>query len=551
VRIFMLVILVHWLAAIWYSVAGAWRGAARAEMGVPVSDLDLVSQYVFTYYATLLMVMGDDINPTTRDETIYVTLVVLVGSCVNASIFAAVANLVAQMSASSALHQRKMDGVAAAMRILKVNDATARRIRAYFEYTWTRHRDHAGDLFIGSLPYQLRSRVSCLVHEPRIRQCPIFANLDRKLVAALSISLSPEVYLPGEFILVAGYVSRCMYFVARGRVQVIRKREHVGAASSAADSHKVVYEERRDYLDELGLFTDSRPALSARSLTHTDLYKLTRADFERAISEYPAPALEMADAVHSMLQPSVAKLVSKRIYEVLQREGPPTIIRRVSQLRSSRRSSTGVGEEASARSAGVRRRETVTLSAGAAAAAADQPPSPGSPGSEIVDTRAAHGPPGANGEWSAESTGAAESPRLEELEALERMLAGDDGGGGGKKRGSTVARAAAGAAVVLGDGGGEGGAATLEQLQSQQLALFALQKEMATQLDAVAAALGIGEGGGDAEGGDGDGDGAVADPPKREKRLSEAGEVLSDALAPLGSQLDGVVAPRMTGGGIF
>ena len=26
---------------------------------------------------------------------------------------------------------------------------------------------------------------------------------------------------------------------------------------------------------------------------------------------------------------------------------------------------------------------------------------------------------------------------------------------------------------------------------------------------------------------------------------------VSDALAPLGSQLDGVVAPRMTGGGIF
>ena len=93
------------------------------------------------------------------------------------------------------------------------------------------------------------------------------------------------------------------------------------------------------------------------------------------------------------------------------------------------------------------------------------------------------------------------------------MLAGDDGGGGGKKRGSTVARAAGVAA--LGGGGGEGGgAATLEQLQARQLALFALQKEMVTQLDAVTAALGIGEGGGDADG-DGDGDGALADPPKR------------------------------------
>ena len=75
-----------------------------------------------------------------------------------------------------------------------------------------------------------------------------------------------------------------------------------------------------------------------------------------------------------------------------------------------------------------------------------------------------------------------------------------------------------------------------------------LQNELAAQLDA-AAALGIGEVVG-LRGGDSDGDGAVAD-RQREKRLSEAGEVLSDALAPLGSQLDGVVAPRMTGGGIF
>ena len=76
---------------------------------------------------------------------------------------------------------------------------------------------------------------------------------------------------------------------------MIRKREHVGAASSAADSHKVVYEERRDYLD---CRTRSRPRSAARTRR---LYKLTPPMTGGA-------GARLADAVHSMLHSSVAKV---------------------------------------------------------------------------------------------------------------------------------------------------------------------------------------------------------------------------------------------------
>ena len=46
--------------------------------------------------------------------------VVVVGSCINATIFASVASLVAQMNMQSSMHQAKMDRVATAMRSLKV-----------------------------------------------------------------------------------------------------------------------------------------------------------------------------------------------------------------------------------------------------------------------------------------------------------------------------------------------------------------------------------------------------------------------------------------------
>ena len=73
----------------------------------------------------------------------------------------------------------------------------------------------------------------------------------------------PEVYLPGEFILVR---LRVALHVLCGAGAGAGDRKRARGRGGSADSHKVVYEERRDL--ELGLFTDSRPALSARSLTH-------------------------------------------------------------------------------------------------------------------------------------------------------------------------------------------------------------------------------------------------------------------------------------------
>ena len=100
----------------------------------------------------------------------------------------------------------------------------------YYEYSWVRHRDHIGDKFIRELPSQLRSRVSYIVHAPSIQSCPLFSKLHRKVVAALASTLQPQVFLPAEYILIAGHVSRCMYFVARGRVSLMHFASTVGDA---------------------------------------------------------------------------------------------------------------------------------------------------------------------------------------------------------------------------------------------------------------------------------------------------------------------------------
>jgi CRP-like cAMP-binding protein len=300
----LFMLLLHWLACLFFIISDvvyqdpvmtSWLESNAFE------ELPNQSQYVRAYYAVVLMIMGDNINLQSDAETIFAIIAGLVGSCVNAIIFANVANLTAQLNSNSALHQRRMDGVAQAMRTLNVEPSTARRIRDYYEYVWIRHRDHEGDHFIRSLPSQLRSRTSCMIHEHRMRLCPLFNKCDRKFIAALSTTLLPEVYLPAEFIVVSGFVSRAMFFIARGRVQLIRR----GAEG------KMQIDEASSYFDEAGLFTERQHALYARSITHTDLYKLERAEFERVVKDFPASGWLIASAASRHLPPEDARMVNK------------------------------------------------------------------------------------------------------------------------------------------------------------------------------------------------------------------------------------------------
>ena len=174
---FVNITLIHWLAALFYPIAkrpGRWLELQGYKSN------DWFTDYLFCYYGCMMMIMGDNTAPsdstevcTTRPipgfnehanfaccQVIFMWAVVMTGGLVNATIFAQVASLVAQMNALTNDHQRKMDRVVMAMHSLKIPDNTQARVRAYFEYVWVRHKDHAGDQFIKDLPTQLRARVS-------------------------------------------------------------------------------------------------------------------------------------------------------------------------------------------------------------------------------------------------------------------------------------------------------------------------------------------------------------------------------------------------------
>ena len=103
-------------------------------------------------------------------------------------------------------------------------------------------------------------------------------------MATLATKLKLEVYMPEAYVLVMGQISRSIYFIDRGRVQV------TWPADVRDLLNRIVVE---DYFGELGLFINNKLTYTCRAETHLDVYRLDRADFEAVMRDHPAGALQV------------------------------------------------------------------------------------------------------------------------------------------------------------------------------------------------------------------------------------------------------------------
>ena len=170
------VFLAHVLGCTWCVVAASSDGWMDAN-----GRSDGIHQYGVNFYVALMALMGDDIAPVTRGEIAYASVATLLGVCMNAIIFASVVAYVLHSGAQWAEHAQKTAAVSRAMRLLGIDGAAARRIRAHHTYCWARHRNFEGHRLLGStslLPACVRMAARLRVHEQALRAFPLFTRLD-------------------------------------------------------------------------------------------------------------------------------------------------------------------------------------------------------------------------------------------------------------------------------------------------------------------------------------------------------------------------------------
>ena len=126
-------------------------------------------QYPVTFYATLMMIMGDAASPTNGIEYILASFIVVLGVTMNATVFASIASYAAQFSAEATMHKNKMGSIRRSLQTLRLPAALENRIHSYYQYCWTRHRDFAAQNLLDDLPAVFQRRCAMHSHEARLR----------------------------------------------------------------------------------------------------------------------------------------------------------------------------------------------------------------------------------------------------------------------------------------------------------------------------------------------------------------------------------------------
>lgn len=127
----IVLVLTHWLSCFWFLLtkgSGGWVAAAGLD-GLPWTE-----QYPETFYTTLMMIMGDSIDPVTHGEYILSSLLVVIGVTMNATVFASIASYASQISADTAVHKNKMSSIQHSLKSLELDKNLSERIQQYYEY---------------------------------------------------------------------------------------------------------------------------------------------------------------------------------------------------------------------------------------------------------------------------------------------------------------------------------------------------------------------------------------------------------------------------------
>ena len=291
------VIMIHWNACVFMQVS-IWLGLGSDDWvycstaGATSNDQmtneycaddSLANVYVYVFYWSTIMLSpsGDMPMPETTFERIYAIVIFAIGMLIFASLVGNFSSMLDSVSQAKAQFQHDMDAVKHYVKIRNVDRRMETKIVKWFNYMWENDQSMDNDDVLSVLPETLRAEIAADLHMETLRKVTIFQECEPSLLAKLVVRLSLAVFSPGDYICRKGDVGTEMYFVKRGRLEVV------------SDDGKVVYATLNDgsFFGEVsilpGNMAGSRRTADVRSVGYSDLCTLSKDDMWAAIEEYP------------------------------------------------------------------------------------------------------------------------------------------------------------------------------------------------------------------------------------------------------------------------
>lgn len=295
--LFLFLLLAHFSACLWYyqgreqklMTGEGWITFFGFDDGQGPVDKDMrIELYLASFYWAIVSLCTTgygDIRATNRSEQVTVCVVLLIGAVLYAFIFGNVTVLLQNLDLSHKRFQARMEISDEFCRIYAIGPELAGRIRQHLEYSFDLTKGFQVDDALTDLPVCMQTEIKMSMFEPVLKQIPFFKDASRGFLRCMVSKVEPFYLMAHEHIFEKGDLSREMFMVQRGSVQVLGESEQVLATLGPGS-----------FFGEIGLFVGGVRTASARAATVCHLYSLGREGFEEVLSFYPYFAEVVRDA---------------------------------------------------------------------------------------------------------------------------------------------------------------------------------------------------------------------------------------------------------------
>ncbi|XP_075876479.1 cyclic nucleotide-gated cation channel-like [Nelusetta ayraudi] len=283
-----ILVIIHWNACIYYAISKSLGFGSDTWVFPNISKPEyssLTRSYVYClYWSTLtLTTIGEMPAPVRDEEYLFVVFDFLVGVLIFATIVGNVGSMIANMNATRAEFQARIDAIKHYMHFRKVSRELETRVIKWFDYLWTNKKAVDEQEVLKNLPNKLRAEIAINVHLETLKKVRIFQDCEAGLLVELVLKLRPQVFSPGDYICRKGDIGKEMYIIKEGKLAVVADD---GVTQYALLTDGSCFGEI-SILNIKGSKMGNRRTANIRSLGYSDLFCLSKDDLMEAVTEYP------------------------------------------------------------------------------------------------------------------------------------------------------------------------------------------------------------------------------------------------------------------------
>ncbi|HRP67972.1 MAG TPA: ion transporter [Turneriella sp.] len=272
--VFIVLIVAHWISCGWLA------------LGKVDATLDTFTNYIKALYWTMTTITTTgygDIVPTTNAQSAYTIFVQLLGAGMYGYIIGNLASMLANSDLARTQFRAKMEKIQTFMEYREVPDELQESIRTYYDYLWNNRRGFDESSVLDELPASLKLQVAMHLNRDIIEKVPMFSNAPQELIQEIVVSLKPMLYTPGDYICRKGEMGDEMYFISRGRVEIV------------SEDGATVYATLSDgsFFGEIALLFSSERTASVRAADYCDVYTLDKFTFDAMLAKFPDVARQV------------------------------------------------------------------------------------------------------------------------------------------------------------------------------------------------------------------------------------------------------------------